>query len=96
MAIKVKVFSSTSPQVKVKTVSGGGIQATGPVVVAANLGVPGAPTTRFDALDDVTETGTPTVGSVPVYNPANDKYEVKPLEFDDITGEIDIDGGDFN
>jgi hypothetical protein len=96
MTIRVRVFSNTSPSVTVKSVSGGGIQATNPIVVAANLGIPGAPATRFDALQDVTETGTPTEGSVPVYNPNNDKYEVKPLEFDDIAGDLDIDGGEFN
>lgn len=92
MALGVRVFANTSPSIQVTDITGGGIQASNPTIVAANLGT----ANRFDNLQDVSETGTPTVGSVPVYNPNNDKYEVKPLDFDDLAGDIDdLDGGTF-
>jgi len=102
MALSVRVFANTSPSVQVTNISGGGIQASNPTIVAANLGPiasgggGGGTATRFDELLDVIETGLPTTGSVPVYDPVNDKYEVKPLDFDHIAGDInDLDGGTF-
>lgn len=52
--------------------------------------------TRFDLLEDVIEGPNPITGEVPVYDSLNDKYEVKRLDFDDLTGDIDdVDGGSF-
>lgn len=51
---------------------------------------------RFDTLNDVVEGTAPVSGDVPVYNATNDKYEVKRLDFDDLTGDVnDVDGGSF-
>lgn len=49
-------------------------------------------TGRLDLLVDVDATNEAN-GSVLVYNSDNDKYEVKPLDFDIVTG--DLDAGTF-
>ena len=47
-------------------------------------------------LADVSEV-TKVEGATLVYNEDNSKYEVKLLDYDNLTGDIDsIDGGEFN
>ena len=88
--IKVNVQQNSIPTIKIKAV-GGQIVPSDPVLVSANMGAIG----RLDALTDVEETGTPLAGAVPVYDPNNDKYVITQLDFDDLTGDANIDGGGF-
>lgn len=44
--------------------------------------------TRLDALNDVDPTNEAN-GATLVYNSENDKYEVKPLDLADVTGDLD-------
>lgn len=48
----------------------------------------------IEDIADVAEIDV-TAGSTLVYNPQNDKYEVKKLEVGDIAGTINLDGGEF-
>lgn len=51
--------------------------------------------TRLDQLVDVQES-SPLDGYTLVYNAQTDIYEVKQLDIDDLTGDIDnVDGGTF-
>lgn len=49
---------------------------------------------RLDRLNDVDATSEVDKATL-VYDAATDKYVVKLLEYNDIVGELDIDGGTF-
>lgn len=48
----------------------------------------------IEDLADVSEVAIET-GATLIYNSSNDKYEIRKLAAEDITGEIDLDGGEF-
>ena len=94
MAIKIKVQPKIATIKVSSSTNGGGLQISNPVMVSTTVAnIKG----RYDALADVDEGQVPPVaGAVGVYNPENDKYEVKKLDFDNLVGDIDdIDGGTF-
>lgn len=48
----------------------------------------------IEDLGDVSEVAV-TAGATLVYNPENDKYEVKKLDVGELAGTINLDGGEF-
>lgn len=85
MTIKVTVVQPTKIRTSINTQS--------PTItnkIAASVSV-----LRLDQLLDVEEQ-SPADGSTLVYNSQTDVYEVKKLDIDDLTGDInDVDGGSF-
>lgn len=88
--VQVNVQQRVVPSIKIKAI-GGQIQPSNPMMISANMGSVG----RFDGLIDVEEGPTPLAGSVPVYDPDNDKYVVTQLDFNNLSGDMAIDGGGF-
>lgn len=89
----VNVLVSRKRSVQVSTNATAGIIDTSTPVVLKN-----APTlaaaTRLDRLEDVEATGEAN-GATLVYDSSTDKYVVKQIEFDEIAGVLDLDGGTF-
>lgn len=50
--------------------------------------------TSIEQIADVDEINV-TTGATLIYNSSTDKYEIKPLQFTDISGTVDLDGGTF-
>ena len=50
--------------------------------------------TSIEQIADVDEINV-TTGATLIYNSSTDKYEIKPLQFTDISGAVDLDGGTF-
>lgn len=69
----------------------GVITSTNPVTVR-NISTVGSENVRLDQLSDVVPTGEIDKATL-VYDAASDKYIVKLMEFNDISG--DLDGGTF-
>lgn len=90
MTIKVRVKQGTSS----------GINVSNPVITVpavtplANAQILGS-ITRLDELKDIVE-DSPANNSTLIYNINTDKYEVRPLDIDNLVGDIDnVDGGNF-
>lgn len=66
------------------------IDSTSPVTIKNIAGAAGV--TRLDRLSDVDASGEST-GSTLIYDAETDKYIVRKIEFNDVTG--DLDGGTF-
>lgn len=50
--------------------------------------------TTIEDIPDVDEVNV-TTGSTLIYNSSTDKYEIKRMQFADISGALDLDGGTF-
>lgn len=87
--MKVVVAKTTSQNVKV-TNTGGILQSTTPITLKNQI-------TEINSIEDIRDVAEVEVvaGSTLVYNPINDKYEVKKITQEDISGDINLDGGEF-
>lgn len=79
-------------KVVVEQANTGQIISTQPITVT---GLPVAPSTRLDLLQDVNPEGE-VEGGVPRYDEETDKYVVEKLDFADITGAVPVDVGDID
>lgn len=70
--------------------NGSGLQSQTPLTLKNQV----TEVRSLDQLNDVVEVSSIT-GATLVYNSVNDKYEVKKLEFAEIGGTINLDGGEF-
>ena len=48
----------------------------------------------IEQIADVDEINV-TTGATLIYNSSTDKYEIRPLQFTDMSGTVDLDGGTF-
>lgn len=89
----VNVVVARKRTVQVSTNATSGIIDTTTPVTLKNVPI-GTGVTRLDRLTDV-DASSETDKATLVYNSVLDKYIVKKLEFDDLDGVIDVDGGIF-
>lgn len=88
---KVKIKNNIIQKVKVTSV-GGRLTSVAPITLKNQI----QDTKVLANLADVSEVNK-VEGATLVYNEDNSKYEVKLLDYDNLTGDIDsIDGGEFN
>lgn len=87
--MKVAIGKTTTQNVKV-TNTGGVLQSTTPITLKNQI-------TEINSIEDIKDVAEVEVvaGSTLVYNPINDKYEVKKITQEDISGDINLDGGEF-
>lgn len=72
------------------TNNNGRLSATAPITLKNQI-------QEIRSIEDIADVDEISVtdGATLVYNSANDKYEVKQLTFDDLSGEAALDGGSF-
>lgn len=87
--MKAVIARTTQQNVKVNN-TGGVLQSQTPITLKNQV----KEITSIEDIGDVAEVDV-TAGSTLVYNPANDKYEVKKLDIGEISGTINLDGGEF-
>lgn len=87
--MKVAVGRTTSQALKVKT-NGGVLQTQTPITLKNQI----QEIRSIEDISDVAEVDV-SAGSTLVYNPTNDKYEVRKLDAGDLSGTINLDGGEF-
>lgn len=87
--MKVTVGKTTTQSLKVKT-NGGVLQTQTPITLKNQI----SEIRSIEDIADVYEIDV-TAGSTLVYNPTNDKYEVRKLDAGDLSGTINLDGGEF-
>lgn len=87
--MKVTVGRTSSQSLKVKT-NGGILQTQTPITLKNQI----SEIRSIEDIMDVSEVSV-TAGSTLVYNPTNDKYEVRKLNATDLAGTINLDGGEF-
>ena len=87
--MKVALGKTTTQNVKV-TNTGGVLQSSTPITLKNQI-------TEINSIEDIKDVAEVEVvaGSTLVYNPVNDKYEVKKITQEDISGDINLDGGEF-
>lgn len=90
MSTVVKVKTQNIARVSVNA-SSGSMTSTNPITIK-NISASSSGVTRLDQLFDVVATNETDKATL-VYDAVTDKYVVQPLEFSDITG--DLDGGTF-
>lgn len=90
MSAVIKVKTQNVARVSINATSGS-MTSTNPITIK-NLPTTSSGVTRLDQLFDVVATNETDKATL-VYDAVTDKYVVQPLEFGDITG--DLDGGTF-
>lgn len=90
MTAVIKVKTQNIARVSVNATSGS-MTSTNPITIK-NISASSSGVTRLDQLFDVVATNETDKATL-VYDAITDKYVVQPLEFGDITG--DLDGGTF-
>ena len=88
--MKATIARNTSQNIKVTTTAGGAIQASTPFTLKNQV----AEINSIEDIADVSEVDV-SAGATLVYNPENDKYEVRKLQSSDISGTFNLDGGEF-
>ena len=87
--MKATIGKTTTQNIKV-TNTGSGLQSSTPITLKNQV----AEIRSIEDIADVAEVNV-TAGSTLIYNPTNDKYEVRLIEAQDIQGAINLDGGEF-
>jgi len=85
--VKATIPQVTRQSVKVTNL-GGTLTSSSPITLKNQI----VEITSIENIADVSEINV-TDGATLIYNSSTDKYEIKPLNFDDLSG--DIDGGTF-
>ncbi len=87
--MRAVIGRTTTQNIKVNS-TGGILQSSTPITLKNQV-------TEIRSIEDITDVAEVEVveGATLVYNPANDKYEVKQLTQGDIAGDINLDGGFF-
>lgn len=87
--MKATIARTTQHNVKIQN-NGGILQSTTPITLKNQV----AEIRSIEDLGDVAEIEV-TSGATLVYNAQNDKYEVKKITQGDISGNFNLDGGEF-
>ena len=90
MAIRGTIRSSTTTLKAKVNVNQGVLSSYTPITLKNQI----QEIRSIEDIKDVDEVDV-TTGATLVYNEANDKYEVKQIEYGDIAGDVDIDCGEF-
>lgn len=88
--MKATIAKHTTQQIKVNS-NGGVLQSTTPITLKNQI-------SEIQSIEDIRDVSEVEVvsGSTLVYNPENDKYEVRKLTAEDVNIEsFDLDGGTF-
>jgi hypothetical protein len=85
--MKASIPQFTRQNVKVNNI-GGTLTSSSPITLKNQV----VEITSIENIADVDEINV-TDGATLIYNSSTDKYEIKPLNFNDLSG--DIDGGTF-
>ena len=85
--MKASIPQITRQSVKVNNI-GGTLTSSSPITLKNQV----VEITSIENIADVDEINV-TDGATLIYNSSTDKYEIKPLNFNDLSG--DIDGGTF-
>lgn len=85
--MKASIPQITRQSVKVNNI-GGTLTSSSPITLKNQI----VEITSIENIADVDEINV-TDGATLIYNSSTDKYEIKPLNFNDLSG--DIDGGTF-
>lgn len=87
--MKAVIGRTSTQNLRVKT-NGGIIQSQTPITLKNQI-------TEIKSIEDISDVSEVEViaGSTLVYNPTNDKYEVRKLDAGDLSGTINLDGGEF-
>lgn len=84
------VINKTTRQNITVSNAGGVLQTSTPITLKNQV----SEIQSIEDIRDVAEVDVST-GATLVYNSANDKYEVRKLEATDISGNLNLDGGEF-
>lgn len=87
--MKATISRATTQNVKVQN-NGGLLQTSTPVTLKNQINE----ISSIEDIKDVAEVDVST-GATLVYNSSNDKYEVRKLQAEDISGTLNLDGGEF-
>ena len=87
--MKVVIPHVTTQTIKINNL-GGSLTPVSPVTLKNQI----AEINSIEHIADVDEIDV-TTGATLIYNSSTDKYEIKPLQFSDISGTVDLDGGIF-
>lgn len=87
--MKATIARTTQHNVKIQN-NGGVLQSTTPITLKNQV----TEIRSIEDLGDVAEIEV-TSGATLVYNAQNDKYEVKKITQGDISGNFNLDGGEF-
>jgi hypothetical protein len=87
--MRAVIGRTTTQNIKVST-TGSIIQSQTPITLKNQV-------TEIRSIEDINDVAEVDVveGATLVYNPTNDKYEVKKLDASDLAGDINLDGGSF-
>jgi hypothetical protein len=87
--MKAVIGRTTTQNIRVQT-TGGLLQTSTPITLKNQV-------TEISSIEDIRDVAEVEVvaGATLVYNPINDKYEVKQITQEDISGDINLDGGEF-
>ena len=87
--MKATIGRTTTQNVKV-TNTGSGLQSSTPITLKNQV-------SEIRSIEDIADVAEVNVvaGSTLIYNPINDKYEVRLIEAQDIRGDFNLDGGEF-
>ena len=87
--MKAVIGRTTTQNIRVQT-TGGLLQTSTPITLKNQV-------TEISSIEDIKDVAEVEVvaGATLVYNPINDKYEVKQITQEDISGDINLDGGEF-
>lgn len=87
--MKAVIAKTTKQQVKVNN-TGGVLQSQTPITLKNQV-------TEIRSIEDIADVAEVDVstGSTLIYNSVNDRYEVRKLQAEDITGTFNLDGGTF-
>lgn len=87
--MKAVIGRTTTQNIKVHT-TGGLLQTSTPITLKNQVNE----ISSIEDIRDVAEVDVST-GATLIYNSSNDKYEVRKLQAEDISGNINLDGGEF-
>lgn len=87
--MRAVIGRTTTQNIKVNT-TGSILQTTTPITLKNQV-------SEIRSIEDIADVAEIEVveGATLVYNPTNDKYEVKQITQGDIAGDINLDGGEF-
>lgn len=87
--MRAVIGRTTTQNIKVST-TGSIIQSQTPITLKNQV-------QEIRSIEDISDVAEVDVveGATLIYNPANDKYEVRKLQAGDISGDLNLDGGVF-
>lgn len=88
--MKVVLGRTTNHNVKVTSGASGALQSSTPITLKNQV-------TEIRSIEDIADVDEIDVsaGATLVYNPTNDKYEVRKITSEDVSDNFNLDGGTF-